>query len=69
MAHTATATLPTIWDCRWSRLGYRVAGVEGHLQPEQQWVCVRGSDRRGVTEEECKHCPHWELQRPYTPLN
>jgi sulfur relay (sulfurtransferase) complex TusBCD TusD component (DsrE family) len=23
-------------------------------------VCVRGSDRRGVTEEECEHCPHWE---------
>jgi hypothetical protein len=55
----ATATLQTIWDCRWSRPGYRVAGVPDHLQPEPLWVCVR-DERRGVTEEECEHCLYWE---------
>jgi hypothetical protein len=30
-----TATLQTIWDCRWSRPGYRVLGVQDHLQPEK----------------------------------
>jgi hypothetical protein len=60
MAHTTVATLQTIWDCRWSRTGYRLIGVEDHWQPEKRWICVRGDDRRGVTEEECEHCPHWE---------
>jgi hypothetical protein len=67
MSRTATATLQTIWDCRWSRPGYRVAGVEDHLQPEKRWVCVRGSDRRGVTEEECENCPHWEMREMRPP--
>ena len=44
----AIATLQTIWDCRWSRPGYRVIGVEDHLQPEKLWVCVRRGDRQGV---------------------
>jgi len=60
MARTAIATLQTIWDCRWSRPGYRIAGIEDHLQPENLWVCVRQGERRGVTEEECKACVHWE---------
>ena len=47
-----TATLQTIWDCRWSRPGYRVFGVQDHLQPEKLWVCVRRGERNGVTEEE-----------------
>ena len=61
MSATRVATLQTIWDCRWSRPGYRVAGVEDHLQPETRWVCVRG-DRRCISEEECEQCPHWELR-------
>ena len=60
MSRTATATLQTIWDCRWSRPGYRLIGVEDYQQPEKLWVCVRGAERRSVTEEECEHCPHWE---------
>jgi hypothetical protein len=56
----ADATPHLIWDCRWSRPGYRVIGVEDHLQPEKLWVCVRGPERRGVTEEECASCPQWE---------
>jgi hypothetical protein len=59
MTFTATIPLQTIWDCRWSRPGYRLIGVEDHLQPEKLWVCVRG-ERRGVTEEECEECPFWE---------
>jgi hypothetical protein len=54
------APLQTIWDCRWSRPGYRVFGVQDHLQPERVWVCVRRGERRGVCEEECEHCPYWE---------
>ena len=59
MPTTAVATLQTIWDCKWSRPGYRVAGVEEQFQPETAWVCVRG-ERRGVTERDCEHCAHWE---------
>ena len=62
MSRTATATLQTIWDCRWSRPGYRVAGVEDDLRPETRWICVRGSERRCITEEECENCPDWELR-------
>jgi hypothetical protein len=60
MSHTTVATLQTIWDCRWSRPGYRLFGIQDHLQPEKLWVCIRTGQRRGVTEEECEHCPHWE---------
>jgi hypothetical protein len=61
MSRTAIATFQPISDCRWSRPGYRVAGVEEQFQPEKRWVCVRGSDRRDVTEEDCENCPHWEM--------
>ena len=45
--------------------GDRVIGVQEHLQPEKVWVCVRRGDRRGITEEECENCPHWEaLPKP-----
>jgi hypothetical protein len=60
MPYTSVATLQTIWDCRWSRPGYRLIGVEDHLQPEKLWVCIRTGERRGVTEEECENCPHWQ---------
>ena len=60
----SAATLQTIWDCRWSRPGYRVVGVPDHLQPEKLWVCLRRGDRRGVTEEECENCPYWEQESP-----
>ena len=60
MYRTSVATLQTIWDCRWSRPGYRLFGVEDQLQPEKLWVCLRTGGRRGVTEEECADCPHWE---------
>jgi hypothetical protein len=60
MSHVAVATFQPIWDCRWSRPGYRLINVEDNLQPEKLWVCVRTGDRRGVSEEECDRCPHWE---------
>ena len=63
MAGTAVTTLQTIWDCRWSRPGYRIPGVQDHFQPESLWVCVRRGERRGITEEECAVCVHWE-ERP-----
>jgi hypothetical protein len=60
MPHTAVATLQTIWDCRHSRPGYRILGVQDHLQPEGLWVCIRRGERRTVTDTECADCPHWE---------
>lgn len=62
---TGIATLQTIWDCRWSRLGRQLHGVEGHRQPESFWVCVRHpGKRRGVTEQECEECGFWEKEDP-----
>jgi hypothetical protein len=60
MSHTTTSTLQTIWDCRFSRPGYRVLGIQEHMQPEKLWVCIRQGERRGVTEEECEDCPYWQ---------
>ncbi len=61
MTQTTCAVLQTPWDCHWSRLGYRLAGVYEEQQPESQWVCHRPTPagRRSVTDEECASCPHW----------
>jgi len=67
MARTQAATMQTIWDCRWSRPGYRLFGVGEHLQPEKLWVCVRAGQRRNVTDEECEHCARWELATAGAP--
>lgn len=67
MAHTATMTLQRIWNCRWSRPGYRPNGVAETKQPDGFWVCVRptrGVVRRPVTEDECATCPHWQAAFP-----
>ena len=53
MATIAVATLQTVWDCKWSRPGFRLSGVKEALQPESQWVCVRTAQRRSVTDAEC----------------
>ncbi|HKE82722.1 MAG TPA: hypothetical protein VKB50_03170 [Vicinamibacterales bacterium] len=63
MAKTSVATLQTIWECRWSRPGFRLSNVKESLQPENMWVCIRTGNRRGVTEAECERCPHWEFER------
>ena len=61
MMGTATiATLATVWDCRFSRPGYRLTGVAEADQPETTWVCVREGERRPVSDEECRSCPHWQ---------
>ena len=59
MTHTILATQQTIWDCRWSRPGHRLTGVNDAEQPEALWVCVRTGKRRGVDEHECARCPDW----------
>jgi hypothetical protein len=61
MATKALAILQPVWDCRWSRFGYRLTGVPEAEQPESKWVCVREGARRRVDEAECRTCPHWEL--------
>jgi hypothetical protein len=60
MAKVATTTIQRIWDCRWSRPGFRLFGVAEHLQPESVWVCVRDQGRRCVVDHECDQCPRWE---------
>ncbi len=60
MQKTAVAAMQTVWDCRWSRPGYRLIGVEEPHQPESVWVCVRTGVRRPVDNGECEHCPWWE---------
>ena len=62
MAKTSVATLQTIWDCRWSRPGFRLSGVTERLQPESMWVCVRTGCRERVNDATCEACPHWELE-------
>ena len=57
---TAIAVQQTIWDCRWSQPGLRLAGIADGDQPEPIWVCIRTGERRGVSEQHCEHCPHWE---------
>jgi hypothetical protein len=56
----ATATLQTVWDCRWSRPGHHITGVSEALQPETTWVCTRDGDRRAVCNDECASCSRWE---------
>jgi len=56
----ATATLQTVWDCRWSRPGHHITGVSDALQPETTWVCTRDGDRRAVCGDECAGCARWE---------
>jgi hypothetical protein len=63
MATTTVATLQTIWGCRWSRPGYRIAGIEEQFQPEPSWICVRQGQRQTIPEGKCETCPHWEPEQ------
>jgi hypothetical protein len=60
MAKISVAVAQTVWDCRWSRPGCRIPGVDESKQPESVWVCIRTGARRAVINEECEQCPHWE---------
>jgi hypothetical protein len=60
MATATITTLAAVWDCRWSRPGYRLTGVADAQQPETTWVCVHEGERRPVIDEECATCPHWQ---------
>jgi hypothetical protein len=60
MAKIATATQQTAWECKWSRPGFRLAGVDEKLQPEGVWVCVRTGERRTLSEHTCDLCPYWQ---------
>jgi len=46
MARIAIATRQTAWECKWSRPGFRLAGIDEAQQPESVWVCVRTGQRR-----------------------
>ena len=60
MAITAIATLNTPWDCKWSRPGYRLAGVPEQFQPETVWVCIRTDERTPVQDTKCATCAFWQ---------
>ena len=49
-----------VWDCRWSRPGYRLTAFDDAEQPETVWVCIRHGERRPITAPECEVCPHWQ---------
>ena len=40
MANTATNTLQSTWDCRWSRPEYRMIGGDNDLQPDEVEICA-----------------------------
>lgn len=61
MAKIATATQQTAWDCKWSRPGFRLSGIDEAHQPETVWVCVRTGERRMLGEHTCDHCPYWQI--------
>jgi len=63
MSRTTVATAQTIWGCRWSRPGYRIAGLDPRFQPEPTWVCIRGGGRDAVDERACETCERWEPDR------
>ena len=61
MAKTAIATKQTAWECKWSRPGFRLAGINESTQPETLWVCVRTGERRRLSETTCDQCPYWQV--------
>ena len=69
MPNTTAATLQTIWDCKWSRPGYRLIGIGDRHQLQKQWVCFRTGPGRVVTEEECENCPFWEELSDRSPAH
>jgi len=62
-----TESIHSVWDCRWSHLGYRLVREPNDQRPVQHdeqletlWVCVREQRSRDVSEEKCAMCPFWE---------
>jgi hypothetical protein len=64
MSQTATATLQTPWDCKWSRFGHAQT-TSPKRRSEGLWVCahVVGA-RRPIDATECASCPDWEYDPP-----
>jgi hypothetical protein len=60
MAKIATATVQSQWECKWSRPGFRLDGIDEAQQPESVWVCVRTGERRKLSEHTCDNCPYWQ---------
>jgi len=60
MARIAIATRQSAWECKWSRPGFRLAGMDEAQQPESVWMCVRTGQRRTLAEHTCDHCPYWQ---------
>jgi hypothetical protein len=58
----------TIWmpqdmrECRWAQPQFRPQrDADGRLA-DAPWECVRKpGEERPITESECAHCEHWEL--------
>jgi hypothetical protein len=59
MVTTVVATRQSAWECKWSRPGFRLAGLEEPMQPETVWICVRTGERRRLSETTCDQCPFW----------
>ena len=63
MIKTEVAVKQSAWECKWSRPGFRFAGVGEAVQPETLWVCVRTGERRPLSETTCDQCPYWEADK------
>lgn len=60
MTEEALANAKHVWDCRWSKLGYRLPR-DGQDRPDTAWTCARvPAAPRPVTDEECATCSGWE---------
>jgi hypothetical protein len=69
MSSTATATLQTPWDCRWSRFA-GTPGAGSNAAAKCFWVCVYGDTaERPICESECETCPNWDFTPPLERLN
>ncbi len=65
MARTAIAIKQSAWECKWSRPGLRLAGVEeAQFNQKAIWVCVRtGTAASSLAETTCDQCPYWEADK------
>jgi hypothetical protein len=63
MSGTATVTLHTPWDCKWSRFG-RIHAAP-NAPAEGLWVCVYpDGTRRSIDASRCETCAYWEYDPP-----
>ena len=64
MTHTALAPHQTVWNCRWSRPGFRFTGLPASRHVEGAWICTRECPAHSVDEADCRTCASFEAMAP-----